>query len=212
MSDPHVPVQPAAISLPEYLRRWSVVLAPFVGAVVMVWAFHHFWHRFDPVIFVLLWLPTGATNVFFNYLRQFCPERLPSLLSEDSEELEKLKRKKMLLNWVGYGGVGFCTILGLTIRLFSGVHPGDVCYLIPDVLFPWIALPILASSVSLFWSNVLEAHIKERTPPAAKPAKSSRVRRSPAVISGKAFQGNGFHSDHWGEPASNIQVQFESNS
>jgi len=212
MRDDQIPVQPTAITLTEYIERWFVVLAPFLVAAVMVWAFHLFWHRFDPLVFVFIWLPTGATQVVFNYLRQFRPERLPSMLPEDSEELARLKRKKMLLNRVGWSGVGFCTILGLTIRLFSGVHPGEVCYLIPDVLWPWIALPIIASCVSLFWSNVLEAHIKGRIPPVAKPTKSSYGSRGPIVISGKSFQGNGFHSEHWGEPSSKTHVQFESDS
>jgi hypothetical protein len=207
VSDEQIPLQPAAITLAEYFRRWGVVLAPFFGVTVMVWAFHHFWHRFDPVIFVFLWLPTGATRIFFSYLRQFHPERFPSMLSEDSEELAKLKCKKMLLNRIGWGGMGSCILLGLTIRLFSGVHPGEVCYLVPDVLWPWIALPIVVSCGSLFWRDVLGAHIRERTPHAARPVKTSRSRRSPTVISGRPFQGNGFRSDHWGESVSNKQVQ-----
>ena len=83
----------------------------------------------------------------------------------------------------------------------------EVCYLIPDVLWPWIAPPIVVGCVCLFWRDVLEAHIKERTLPAAKTMISSRSRRSPAVISGRPFQGNGFHSAHWGEPVPNTQVQ-----
>jgi len=212
MCDERPPLQPAAITLTEYCRRWGFVLAPFLGIAATVWAIHHVWHRFDPVIFVFLWLPTGATRGFFNYLRQFRPQRLPAMLSEDSEELAKLKRKQMLLSWVACSGVGFCVMLGLTLRLFSGVHPGEVCYLIPDVLFPWIALPIVASGTCLFWRDVLREQIKQRTPPAAKPVRSARARRTPAVISGKAFQGNGFHSDHWGEPNSNPLVQFGSES
>ena len=129
------------------------------------------------------------------------------MLAEDSQELAKLKCKRILLGRVGWGCLGPCLLLGLAIRAVSGVHPGEVCYLIPDVVWPWVALPIVVGCGCLFWRDVLDAHIKERTPPVPKPVKSGRSRRSPTVISGRAFQGNGFHSDHWGQPLSNAQDQ-----
>jgi hypothetical protein len=92
-----------------------------------------------------------------------------------------------------------CLVLGLTVRQFIPVHSGDECYLIPDVLFPWVALPLILSFAALLWSAVLEANMKERTPPATKPLRSSRGRKIPTVIAGKPFQGNSFHSDHWGK-------------
>jgi hypothetical protein len=204
MSDEQIPVQPTAIPLAEYCGRWSTILAPLVWVAGFVWTCHLFWHRFDPVISVLIWLPAGSTGIYFRYLRQFRPERAPSMLSEDSEELEQLKRKRTLLNRVGYGGVGLCVVLGSAIRLFTGWHRGEDCFFIPDVLWPWVALPVLVGCVCVFWSGVLEAHIKERRPPAAKPVSLSKGRRKPVVIVGSAFQGNGFHSDHWGERNSDM--------
>ena len=209
MSDEQVSFRPEPIPLTEYLRRWGVVLGPFLGVTTAALAMHYVWHGFDPVVIVLLWLPAGATQVFFSYRRRFRPDRLPSMLHEDSDELARLRRKNALLKWLGYAGTAFCVLLGITARQLSGVHPGEARHL-PDVFWLWIALPVTASSVCVFWSNVIEAQIKQRTLPRVKPV--GRGRRSPMVISGRAFQGNRFHSDHWGEPGSNTQVHFESDS
>jgi hypothetical protein len=215
MSGDKSQLRPEEISLPGPSRSWGPVLAPLLGLAVIAavaWAVHQVWPHFDSdtyiFTFIYLWLPAAATKVFYNYRRQFRPERLPSMLSEDSEELAKLKRKRMLLGRVGWSVLGLCVLLGFTIRLFNGVHPGEVCYLIPDVVWPWIALPLLAGFISLFWGDVLAAQIKQRTPPAAKPVGASRGRRNPTVITGTAFQGNGFHSDHWGERGSHVPLEF----
>lgn len=212
MCDETIPSPPAPITLTEYLRKWGVVLRPLLGFAAVIWVIHRIWHRFDILVAVIIWLPAGVTQAFFGYCRQFHPDRVPPVLNEDSDELARLKNKQAQLHFIGYLGCGVCVMLLLLIRLVTGAHPGMAEESIPDTAWLWMALPILAAGGCVFWGNALEAYIKQRRPPVVMPAGSVRARRQPTAISGTAFRGNRFHSDHWGEPVSNPQSTAGSNS
>ena len=205
MSNEQIPAQFATDALDRNTVEWADVITSFVICAAISFGYYLFSGHFNLYILIPC-LPVIAVRAFFNYRRLFQPERVPALLAEGSDELARLKATKQTLDWLVKAGLiclAMVFVIGRHVGLLNHRHGSTTS----DEALCWMMLPI---GFCALWGIVLEAYIKERTPPAAKTASSGGSRNSSRVISGKAFQGNALHSDHWGERVSESAGEIES--
>jgi hypothetical protein len=183
MSDDPIQTIPEKHGVTWLVQGWIFVAAPYVAiAAIWVGIGHWFPRVYNPGVFGI-WLPSMGVWSVFRYRRYFCPERVPPVLSMDSQELAGLKRRKKLLGWATFLCIAFCVMV-IAIASITG----ECKTAIPRTQY-LLDLPAFGGYACAAWQWALDAYIKCRTP-----ARSFNSRR-PAVPYGKPFQ-----SDHWGEP------------
>jgi hypothetical protein len=177
-----VKAKPPACSYPN-LRRSFGVLGFFAVAAAT--------EALIPKFRGLLWqLPYFATPVLvsavFNYLRDFHPDRVPSILAHDSPLRLKLQRIRNAFGWTAF----LTTFAALAVLLFTSKSDACTCENHPALFIVWLATDVVAFVGCIG----LSAYLRERSQPQLRPSGSRALPRTTAS-NFKPIQ-----SDHWGQP------------
>jgi hypothetical protein len=123
------------------------------------------------------------------YLREYHPNRLPSILEHGSAQRLKLQRAKSVLGWTAFAA----TAMGGVALLAASVSNSCSCEEHPILFVTWLAT-LLTSLVGFVGTA---AYLQLRGAPAAvRPSLAGRTRYVPRPIS----EYKPFVSDHWGQP------------
>jgi hypothetical protein len=148
--------------------------------------------RLRDLLFQLPYFAAPAlVSLGFNYLRDFHPERVPSILAADSALRLKLQRVRMVL-----GGTALATMLlgfaGLAVADRAGMC---TCEEHPVLFVAWLA----TSAISLLGCVGVSAYIRERSEPTARPFRRGAGSGNWSAARSAVSASKPLHSEHWGQ-------------
>jgi hypothetical protein len=145
--------------------------------------------------FLLFQLPYFVVPVLvslvFNYLRDFHPARVPSILAHDSALRLRLQRVRNALGWTAFATL----LLGFAALATASLSNSCTCEDHPALFIAWLA----TDAISFLGCISLSAYLRERSEPPASSFRRNPSRTNWSAARSAASASKPLHSGHWGE-------------